>query len=252
MRQSTITVPAMRESGATTSYEAHSVIPLLLAKAEALLLSVDGPLCALTPQLSSLGSAERVRELILARGHRVPDELADVADPYAVMRFAGTVADRPLWCDIEDVLSRLEDDAMMAAAPTTGAHETVLAARSATKGVALQAAWTIERYMEIHGLTEEAYAVGRWIVTPKRWMPDPFPLHLGASLAGARRPASALFVGATALDAKTAAAAHMPFLGIAGLRASAEELRASGAEYVLGPEAMSLLAAALRGPAPRP
>ncbi|BCJ74969.1 hypothetical protein CS0771_45130 [Catellatospora sp. IY07-71] len=241
----------MPESGATTSYDASSVIPRLLARAQALLLAVDGPLCALTPRLTSLGSAERMRELLTALDYHVPDELADVADPYAVMRYAGTIADPRLWCDIEDVLSRLEDAAMIQATPTAGAHETIRAARAAAKGVALvsdQAAWTIERYMAIHGLAEEANAVGRWTVTPKRWMPDPYPLHHGASIVRARRPSAALFIGATSLDARTAAAARMPFLGIADLRASAEDLREAGAEHVLGPEAMLLLAAALRGP----
>ncbi len=235
----------------TTSYDVYALIPRLLARAQALLLSVDGPVCDLTPQLSSLGSAGRVRMLMKAAGYRVPDELADVDDPHVLMRYAGTIDDRRLWCDIEDMLSRLEDQAVLKAAPTPGAHEAIRAARAAAKGVALisdQAEWTIERYIEVHGLNDEANAVGRRTVAPKRWMPDAFPLHCGARLAGARRSSSALFVGATPVDAKTAIAARMPFLGIAGLRASAEELREAGAEHILGPEVMLLLAAALRGP----
>lgn len=242
----------MPESTSIPSYDARALIPRLLAGTQALLLAVDGPVCALAPQLSSLGSAERLRALMTTAGYHVPDGLAGVDDPHVVMRYAGTVKDPRLWCDIEDMLSRLEDRAMVEAAPTPGAHETIRAARAAGKGVALisdQAAWTIERYKAIHGLSDEVKAVGRWTVTPKRWMPDAFPLHCGAQLAGARRPSSALFIGASPLDVHAAIAARVPFLGIAGLRASAEELREAGAEHVLDPAAMSILAAALCGSA---
>ncbi|WP_186316189.1 hypothetical protein [Catellatospora sichuanensis] len=175
----------MPESPAIASDEARTMIPRLLVRARALILSVDGPVCALTPQLSSLGAADRVRGLVEVAGHRVPAELTVVDDPLMVMRFAGSLGDVRLLCDIEDVLARLELLAMMKAHPTPGAHEVVRASRAAAKGVSMvgdQAAWTMERYLAIHALTDQVNAVGRWTVQPQRWMPDAHPLRCAAML----------------------------------------------------------------------
>ncbi|MEV0456515.1 HAD family hydrolase [Catellatospora methionotrophica] len=240
------------QHSSTTTDDQRDAIPRLLVKMRTMVLSFDGPVCALSPALSSLAAAEHMRAVVAAAGHEVPPDLEDVDDPLIVMRYAVTLDDPGLTWDTEHALMRLEWEAMTVAVPTPGAHEAIRAARAGAKGVAIasdRSGWVIEQYLALHGLTDlMSRPIGRWSLDPQRWKPDTYSLLAGVQQTSAR-PKSTLFVGSTPIDVETASAAQVPFLGLAGPRSSAEGLRSAGAEHVLGSDGMLLLAAALRGPA---
>lgn len=235
----------------------------LLASAECVLFDFDGPLCPLFSRHPADGVAERLMVMMRELGTDPADVIGRGAvrsggrdirrDPLAVLR-AASAGGVPVGVvrKLERFLSLEECEAAGKTEPTPFALPLI---RSLVDSDVRMAVTTnnspaaVIRFLDVwrvSGLPEK-HIHGRTL-DPGRLKPDPDCLHRALDSTGTAA-ADALMIGDSTDDVHAARAAGVPFLGYARDSEKDAQLRAAGAQVVLGSLKTLLLAvpAAVRG-----
>ncbi len=192
----------------------------LLDAADHVLIAFDGPLCTFFDPAAARSATERLRILL---GPKLPRSVARTADPFEVLRYAGTCGEHTAYV-VERQLSRLEAEAVALGEATEGAEDAVhtLHARGHTvTAVGNQSAEVIRSFLLVHGMQDAVGRISaRGVGRTAKLLPDPFLLAEAVEALGST-PQRCLFVGASARHAEAGKAAGVPVLrigeGIAGM-----------------------------------
>jgi HAD superfamily hydrolase (TIGR01509 family) len=216
----------------------------IAARATALLLDFDGPICGVFAGYSAPRIAHELRSLLVHRGIRVP---AKIDSPHALYVWAATRhINLAEWLD--DELTRREVEAVLSAVPTPGALDLIGAAHAARLPVGIasnNASAAIRKYLDMHGVNGQiSCVVGRPHAAPQLMKPHPAILNAAVSELGATG-LTTLFVGDSASDMEAARRAGTQGVGYAKAPDRRSRLAKAGAVVVV--DSMGDLADALKG-----
>ncbi|MEU8529212.1 HAD family hydrolase [Streptomyces sp. NPDC048629] len=155
-----------------------------LANARVILFDFDGPVCDVFAGLPAPEVAKALTALLSAQDEAAGAKADRTGDPIEILRIAHE-ADIELGQKIEQALTAAEVRAVaVAGQPTPGAVESLQAARSAGRAVAVvsnNSAECVHAFLALHGLEEYVTKiVGRPSVHPHLMKPNPFPLITAA------------------------------------------------------------------------
>lgn len=214
----------------------------LIEAAKAVLFDFDGPICHLFRGRPPSAIAERLRETVIASGNGSVDWLPrGTDDPQDILRAAfeqpRLVESGVAW-DIERALTKEEVQAAPGAFPTAYADTLIRTLVATGRELAVttnNSQQAVERYLETRS-TDELFAGrvhGRSTEGELRLKPDPDCL-LRALESTKTQAQDALMIGDAPRDLEAAHAAGVAFLGYARDERKEQELRAAGAEHVIG------------------
>ncbi|MGW8887266.1 HAD family hydrolase [Streptomyces sp. NPDC055749] len=220
----------------------------LLASAECVLFDFDGPLCPLFSRHPADGVAER----LVARMRELGADPAELIgreagrDPLAVLR-AASARGVPVAAvrELEQFLSLEECEAAAKTEPTPFALPLIRRLADSDYRMAVttnNSPAAVIRFLDVWrvaGLPEK-HIHGRTL-DPGRLKPDPDCLYRALESTGTSA-ADALMIGDSVDDVHAARAAGVPFLGYARNGEKDGQLRAAGAQVVLGSLKTLLLA----------
>ncbi|MCI3930476.1 SAV_2336 N-terminal domain-related protein [Streptomyces sp. AN091965] len=227
--------------GADAWYRRLPAAPGLLAadldRAAAFVLGFDGTLARLYAPGKARDAVQRL--LSLAVRERDPEGVRPPAGttfthPVDVLRaFAGEGA---LAGELHDQLDRIERQAVHGARPVPHAAALVRAVRAARRGLAVvtdTAPRAVATYVATHALDVPADAIACRTPDLTRLLPDPDGLRrvLGRLGTPAER---CVMIGSTVAEAGAAAAAGVPFVGLAPDDRARDRLLAAGARHTVG------------------
>lgn len=196
----------------------RGVAKVLAEASGPLLLDFDGPLCAVFAGVSARAIAAELRELLMARGAVIPDELKSEDDPLEVLRWTGAQHQRELTRSAEEALRAAELRAIGNAEPTPHTREVIAAAKKAGRKVAIvsnNSEPAITAYLKTEHLAAHIDAVvGRAYADPGRMKPNPSSVLSAISTLHAT-PNSCVLVGDSTADVMAARSAGIRIIGYA-------------------------------------
>ena len=201
----------------------------MVARASAVLLDFDGPICKLFAEVRSADVAADLRHYLEQRGAPVPD--AGTSDPLAVLRIsAGLEAD--ILANLHAELVRAEVRAAITAVPTPAAEAVVRGiARSGQKVavVSNNSAQAVSEYLTRHHLDRYIFAISARASGDTTLMkPNPYLLERALSELDVTA-SDAVFVGDSVTDVEASMAVGVPCIGYANKPGKAGRLTAAGA-----------------------
>ncbi|MCX2952316.1 HAD family hydrolase [Lentzea sp. NEAU-D7] len=122
----------------------------LTKKSNALFLDFDGPVCSVFAQFSPEIIAGNLRDVLRARGHRLPENLNNSSDPFDILRHSAKlgIVEANL---IETELTACEIEAVSTAEPTVGTEKLMHAWTSRGGKLAIvsnNSRQAVQRYLE--------------------------------------------------------------------------------------------------------
>ncbi|WP_172385834.1 SAV_2336 N-terminal domain-related protein [Streptomyces sp. MNP-20] len=204
-----------------------------LGRAAAVVLGFDGTLARLYAPGKARDAALRLLSLV-ARERQGDGAGAEFAHPVDVLRaFAGDGAPAG---ELHDQLDRIERQAVYGARPVPHAAALVRAVRAARRGLGVvtdTAPRAVATYVATHALDIPADAISCRRPDLTRLLPDPDGLR--RVLERLRTPAErCVMIGSTVAEAGAAAAAGVPFVGLAPDGRARDRLLAAGARHTVG------------------
>ncbi|WP_370192743.1 HAD family hydrolase [Streptacidiphilus sp. MAP5-52] len=205
------------------------------------MLDFDGPVCSVFAGFPAPVVANR-----LASGlGNAPDNWLAEEDPMALLRQVS--AERPeATMAADELLERLEVEAVGTAEPTPGAEAVIRACAASGRRVWMvsnNAPRAIEEYLAARDLRQEVSGVfGRPIGDPSLMKPNPH-LLLEMLAAASAEPTGCVFVGDAVTDVQAGLAASMPTIGYANKPGKDVALARAGATAVV--DSMHVIAEAL-------
>lgn len=197
------------------------ILHRILARAEALFLDFDGPVCSVFAGLPASVVVDQLCVVLADGGYGDPP--ADVeksSDPFDVLRYAATLGDIEAWY-VNAALTAYEVEAIATAEPTPGAHELMRAWSHTGRPLAIvsnNSTTAVEAYLDLYGVRRYvAHVAGRTRPDPALLKPSPH-LLIEASAALSRQPQDAVFIGDSATDAKAARSTGTAFIGFVNKR----------------------------------
>ncbi|MEH1130499.1 HAD family hydrolase, partial [Micromonospora sp. CPCC 206061] len=219
----------------------------LLTRSKALLLDFDGPITDLYAARSAMDGLARIRALLEEAGVALPPPIAAETNMVTVIRWAFGLGQPDLTRALEEALGEMDRTVVDAATPTPYALRLLLAARAASRPVAMvsnSSERAITRFLETNGYSDLITTViGRAPGEPERWKPAPDPVLRAAAALGLD-PEAVVLIGDEPADVAAARAAGARIIGYAKKPSTAERFAASGPDAVV--ESMRELAEALR------
>lgn len=222
-----------------------NVLAELLSPVRHILLDFDGPICSLFAGLPAPDVSSRMRSALASLSGELLPQWESEGDPLALLRRIAD--DEPkLVPDADDVLGRLELEAVRVAKPTPHS-EFVLKACAATGRMA----WVVSNnnssaiwsYLEQRSVNQYVSGVfGRISGVPDSMKPDPRLVKsaLRAAFAGSE---NSILIGDAVRDVQAANAAHVRTIGYANKPGKEQRLTEAGAVAVV--TSMSTIAEAL-------
>ncbi|MEV4093227.1 HAD family hydrolase [Streptosporangium saharense] len=209
------------------------------------LVDFDGPICSVFAGLSAPEVAQRLRAALLSNGERMSASWESETDPLALLRHISV--ERPDLVAMTDAaLTRLEEEAVQLARPTSGGEAVLRACADSGRTVWLvsnNASSAIRAYLNKHGLNSQVTGVfGRVPGDPASMKPSP-RLLLDAMAAAGSVPAECVFIGDAVRDVEAGEAAGVSSIGYANKPGKNSSLAAAGAVAVVG--SMKVIADAL-------
>ncbi|MFG3557424.1 HAD family hydrolase [Micromonospora sp. NPDC047557] len=214
----------------------NAALEQLCREARALLLDFDGPVCSIFAGYPAPMVAQKLVQLLMARGAEFARNLDGQSDPLEVLRRTAVEGDHGLTRTVEDRLIAAEVQAVRTAEPTPYGRETMVAARQLGLQIAVvsnNSAQAVERYLKSNRLSAHvARTVGRAYANPSRMKPNPAPILEAASSVGIS-PALCILVGDSLADIEGAKAAGVRVIGYANRPQKEELFRAAGADALV-------------------
>lgn len=187
----------------TVSVDNPDLLRGILANAQALLLDFDGPVCDLFAGVGDHHVAELLRGVLAEQGHsNLPDEVAQSADPFEILRYAATLGAEEAG-RVEDALTACESEAVETAAATPGGHELLAAWHTTGRPLAVvsnNAPATVNAYLDRHYLRRfVTHIAARSATDPAQLKPSPYPLKQAARALGIS-PSHCTLIGDSTAD----------------------------------------------------
>ncbi|WP_258905383.1 HAD family hydrolase [Actinokineospora sp. UTMC 2448] len=174
-----------------------------LAKADALLLDFDGPVCSVFSGFPAYTVADQLRDTLIQGGHRpLPIEVRQSPDPFEVLYYAATLGEEETRY-VEAAFTAHECEAIQTAQPTPGAHHFIRTWHNSGRPLAIvsnNSRAAIETYISLHNLGAQVTAVAaRDFIDLSHLKPSPYLLV--EALARMKVEAdNAVFLGDSATD----------------------------------------------------
>jgi phosphoglycolate phosphatase-like HAD superfamily hydrolase len=205
----------------------------LVARASAVLLDFDGPICRLFAKVRAADVAADLRRYLEQHGAPVPDD--GTGDPLAVLRMSAGL-DADIRAELHAELVRAEVRAASTAAPTPDADAVIRGITKSDRKLAIvsnNSLQAVREYLATHRLELCVSAIAaRTSGDPTLMKPNPYLLE--AALFDLDVPASAaVFIGDSATDVEASVMAGVPCIGYANKPGKAEHLAAVGAIEVI-------------------
>lgn len=198
----------------------------LLVRARYLLLDFDGPVCDVYARVPASVVARSLREQLAAEGIVLPGEHQPSDDPLDVFRGTSQLGPETAQA-VQQVLTRLEVQAVASAQPTPGAAELIKDARASGWTIAIvsnNSGAAIRAFLQMHVLDQDVALVeGRDSSDPDLMKPSPYLVRAAVGrldTVGAR----CVFVGDSASDVLAGMLAGVPVIGYAPNPRKAREL----------------------------
>jgi HAD superfamily hydrolase (TIGR01549 family) len=190
----------------------------LVARAEALILDFDGPVCSVFAGYPPEQVAAEMIEQALKTTDDVPEHVRAETDPMGVLSWSGTTGDTRLVEALDSILSRAEYEAVLSAETTAGIEDVVRQAMASGMKVAIasnNSAAAISRFLSNHpDLDHVKVCIGRPIGHPEQMKPDPYVLLSALDQLGCSAGRAA-FVGDSLSDVVAARSAEVPVIAYA-------------------------------------
>jgi HAD superfamily hydrolase (TIGR01509 family) len=206
----------------------------ILNDVSALVIDFDGPVCSVFSGLPAPTVAAQIRLLLTEAVGSLPDDVAAEDDPLELLRQSATYGPGVL-STAEATLNAAELRAVVTAAPTPFARETLIACKS--RGIAVgiasnNSAPAIDAYLGQHGLAWYVASVnGRPAGNPALMKPNPFVITSAVAQLGTERSRCVL-IGDTTTDVAAARAAGVRCIGYANRPGKYDALVEAGADAV--------------------
>ncbi|WP_020670417.1 HAD family hydrolase [Amycolatopsis nigrescens] len=208
----------------------------LLARAHALLLDFDGPVCAVFSGFPAPVVADQLRTILADGGHHnLPHDIATVTDPFEILRYAAILgADEARY--VEAAFTAHEVEAIVTAEPTPGAHDLMAAWHESGRALAIvsnNSTQSIEAYLDFYELRSLAdYVSARTSPDPELLKPNPSLLRQAVN--HLRRPSTeCVYLGDSTTDIDAAHAIDMPAIGYANKPDKEIKLTGAGADAII-------------------
>jgi phosphoglycolate phosphatase len=213
------------------------------------LLDFDGPITPLLPSGSNMAVADAARAEVSNSSLKLPDELSEVSDHLAILRYAATFP-KPVLDLVEQVCLQGEIEAAMKSELTPGARETLEAFKSAQRSVVIVSnnrAEAIDIFMRRTDLLNlTGSIIGRVPGRPDLMKPSPRLVLDAIQRSGADQlsPRHHVFIGDSITDIEVGRRVGVQTIGYAKSEARGRELAAAGADAVT--DSMYEIASAVR------
>jgi phosphoglycolate phosphatase-like HAD superfamily hydrolase len=205
----------------------------LVARASAVLLDFDGPICRLFAKVRAADVAADLRRYLEQRGAPVPDD--GINDPLAVMRMSAGL-DADILAGLHAELVRAEVRAASTAVPTRGSGEVIRGMVKRGRKVAVvsnNSAEAVHEYLALHRLDLHVSVISaRRSSDPMLMKPSPYLLERALTVLRASA-SSAVFVGDSVADVQASIAADVRCIGYANKPGKRERLAVAGAAEVI-------------------
>jgi phosphoglycolate phosphatase len=207
----------------------------VLARARALLLDFDGPVCSVFAGIPASTVADQLREVLAIGGHtELPDAARTSADPFDVFQYAATLGENEARY-VEAAFTAHEVEAISSATPTSGAHELIEAWHSSGRRIAIvsnNSALAISAYLDLHDLRRSVdFVSARTSSNADLLKPNPYLLHQAIAVLEVASGES-VFLGDSRSDIEAAKAAGVGSIGYANKSDKGARLVAAGADAV--------------------
>ncbi|MDQ7805875.1 HAD-IA family hydrolase [Amycolatopsis sp. A133] len=208
----------------------------VLARARALLLDFDGPICSVFAGLPASSVADQLRGVLADGGHvDVPEWVATSGDPFEVFQYAATLGKDEARC-VEAAFAAREVEAISSAIPASGAHELIEAWYDSGRALAVVSnnnASAVGAYLELYNLRGMVdFISARTGSDAALLKPHPYLLRLAlAALMVA--PGESVFVGDSITDIEAARSASVFSVGYANKPKKFDDLTGAGAGLVV-------------------
>jgi phosphoglycolate phosphatase len=200
-----------------------------LAKAEALLLDFDGPICSVFAGIPAPVIADQLRTILSDGGHPAPE----ATDPFDVLDHARTLRpDEARY--VEAAFTAHEAEAVATAQPTPGAHELMAAWHATGRPLAIvsnNSETAISAYLDRHDLRRYVTHVRARTGPTTPLKPSTYLIDHAVS-ALHTTPAQAVLIGDSTTDITAAATAGVRSIGYANKPAKLATLTAVGAHLI--------------------
>lgn len=208
----------------------------ILAKAGPILLDFDGPVCSIFAGFPAREVSSELRNVFVRAGVKIPEEIAEEADPLQILRWTATLENPALMREIEDALRAAELRAAATAFPTPYSYEVFVAARQTGHRVAIvsnNSAPAIRAYLSRHGLgTYVSYIAGRQPCCPEKMKPHPHSI-IDALTALNAQTREGVLIGDSLTDITASREAGTHVVGYANKPGKLESFSAAGADAVV-------------------
>ena len=207
----------------------------VLARAQHILLDFDGPMCSTFSAISAAEATHRLGALLARHGVRLPDELLDSADPFALLHHVA--AEAPQFSAVaEQSLTELEVAAVRSAEPTPGLREMLDALHCAGRSVTVvsnNSAAAVCTFVVAEDLVPHLHGiVARADPDPRLLKPSPFLPRLAAAQLRASVDTCAL-LGDSVTDIEAARRAGVGSIAFANKPGKHDMLLASGPNAIV-------------------
>ncbi|MEQ0559393.1 HAD-IA family hydrolase [Amycolatopsis sp. NEAU-NG30] len=208
----------------------------LLARARALLLDFDGPVCSVFAGIPASTVADQLREVLADSGHTdLPDAVATSADPFDVLQYASTVGGNEARY-VEVAFTAHEVEAISSATPTNGAHELIEAWRESGRPLAIvsnNSAPAINAYLDLYDLRMSINFVSARISSNVALLkPSPYLLNQAVAELDVP-PRESVLIGDSTSDIEAAKAARVRSIGYANKPGKQSSLSMAGTDAII-------------------
>ncbi len=207
----------------------------VLARARALLLDFDGPICSVFAGIPASSVADQLRDVLADGGHTdLPDAIATSADPFDVLQYAAALGEDEAHY-VEVAFAAHEVEAISTATPAPGAHELIEAWRQSGRLLAIvsnNGAPAISAYLDLYDLqTSIDFVSARNDSNAALLKPSPYLVHQAIAALDVA-PSESVFLGDSTTDIEAAQAAGVRSIGYANKPGKYRKLTVAGADAI--------------------
>lgn len=207
----------------------------VLARARALLLDFDGPVCSVFAGIPASSVADQLRDVLADGGHTdLPEAIATSADPFDVFQYAATLGEDEARY-VEAAFAAHEVEAISSAIPASGAHELIEAWHQSGRPIAIvsnNSTPAISAYLDLYDLrTSINFISARTSSNAALLKPNPHLLHQAVAALDVP-PIESVFLGDSITDIQAAKAAGTPCIGYANKAGKSASLTNAGADAI--------------------
>ncbi|UOZ08826.1 HAD family hydrolase [Amycolatopsis sp. WQ 127309] len=207
----------------------------VLARARALLLDFDGPVCSVFAGIPASTVASQLRDVLTDGGHAdLPEAIATSADPFDVFRYAAMIGqDEARY--VEAAFAAHEVEAISSATPASGAHELIEAWHRSGRPLAIvsnNGTPAVSAYLDLYNLRASIdFISARTSSNAALLKPSPHLLHQAVSALDVTAGES-VFLGDSTTDIEAAHAAGVLSIGYANKPGKNYKLTEAGANAI--------------------